>query len=64
MHFGIGALGTSACVGIYVIQKSVLTSTYTSVTHSLQGVHTCVCAYIYVYACICMWIRMCVYDIA
>ena len=40
-----------------------LTSTYTSVTHSLRGVHVCVYAYIYVCVYICIWIRMCVYDL-
>jgi len=33
-------------------------------THSLQGVHICVYVHIYVYACLRIWIRMCVYDIA
>jgi len=37
----------------------LLTLLYTSVTHSLQVVHICVCTYIYVYACM----RMCVHDI-
>jgi len=41
----------------------LLTSTYTSATHSLQVVHICVYAYICVYACICIWMRKCVYDI-
>jgi len=36
----------------------------TSATHSLQGVDMCMCIYICVYACICIWMRMCVYDIA
>ena len=39
------------------------TSTYTSATHSLQIVHICVYAYISVYACICIRMRTCVYDI-
>jgi len=32
-------LGTSACAGVYITQVFILTSTYTSTTHSLQGVH-------------------------
>jgi len=39
------------------------TSTYTSVTHSLQVVHICVYTYICVYVCICIWMRMCVYNV-
>jgi len=64
VHFGTGVLGTSACAGVYVTLVLFLTSTYTSATHSLQGVQICVYAYICIYACICKWMRMCVYDIA
>jgi len=63
VHFGTGVLGTSACAVVYVTNV-FFDITYTSATHSLQDVHINVCAYIYAYACMCIWIRMCVYDMA
>ena len=63
VHFRTGVLGTSACAAVCVYTDVPLTSTYTSATRSLQGVHTDVYAYICVYACICIWMLTCVCDI-
>ena len=62
MHF-TGVLGTSAWTGVYVTQVFLHQRTHLR-THSLQVVHIYVYVYICVYACICIWMRMCVYDIA
>ena len=64
VHFGTGLLGTSACAGVLLYNTLFDTSSYTSATHSLQGAHICVYAYIHVCACISICLRMCVYDIA
>jgi len=61
MHF-TGVLGTSAWAGVYVTQV-FFTPTYTSANTLAAGcAHLRIC--IYVCACICTWMRMCVYDIA
>ena len=49
---------------VCMLHRCVFTPTYTSATHSLQVVHICVYVYMCVNACICTWMRMCVYDIA
>jgi len=49
---------------VCMLHRCVFTPTYTSATHSLQVVHIRVYVYKCVYACICIWMRMCVYDIA
>ena len=49
---------------VCMLHRCIFTPTYTSATPSLQVVHICVYVYMFVYACICIWMRMCVYDIA
>ena len=63
MHFGTGVLCTSACAGVYV-QQAFLQHRRTHLRHTRCRVCIYVCAYICVYECICIWLRMCVYDIA
>ena len=59
MHFA-GVLSTSAWAGVYVIQVSFNTN-----IHICEHTRCRLCTYVYmVYACICIWMRMCVYDIA
>ena len=57
VHF-TGVLGTSALGRCIRYTGVCLTPTYTSVTHSLQGLHICVYAYIYV--CVRAYVYGCV----
>ena len=52
MHF-TGVLGTSAWAGVYVTQVCFYTN-----------IHICEHTPCRLCACICIWMRMCVYDIA
>ena len=63
MHFA-GVLGTSAWAGVYVTQVCFWHQRTHLWTQSLQVVHICVHVYMCVYACICIRMRMCVYDIS
>jgi len=54
MHIGTGVLCTSTCAGIYVQQVFLQHQRTHLRTHSLQGVHICMC----VYMCICTHIYM------
>jgi len=52
-------MGRCVCyTGVFLHQRTHLR------THSLQVAHICVYVYMCVYACISIWMRMCVYDIA
>ena len=63
VHFGTSDLGTSTWAGVHVTQVWF----YTNV-HICEHTRCRLCTYAYmymcVYACICIWMRMCVYDIA
>jgi len=64
MHFGTGVLGTSAWAGVNVTQVWFEHQRTHLRTHLLQVMHIRVYVYMCVYACICIWMLMCVYDIA
>ena len=64
MHFGIGVLDTIAWAGVHVTQVCV----YANI-HICEHSRCRLCTYVYIYtfvlyACICIRMRMCVYDIA
>ena len=70
MHF-TGVVGTSAWAGVYVTQVCFYTNVHICDTLAAGCAHMCTSAderdvvwYMCVYACICVWMRMCVYNIA
>ena len=60
MHL-TSVVGTSAWVGVYIAQVCFYTNVH--ICNTLAA-GMCICVYVCVYACICIWMRMCVYDIA
>ena len=58
-----GVVGTSAWAGVYVTQVCFYTNVHICDTLAAGCAHMCI-VYKCVYACIRIWMRMCVYDIA
>jgi len=62
MHFGTGVLGTSAWEGVYVTQVCFYTNVHICDTLTV-GCARVVYVHMCVYGCVCVWMRVYVYDI-
>jgi len=58
IHFGTDVLGTSVWEGVHVTQVCFYTNIH------ICDTLTAGCAHVCVYGCVCLWMRVCVYDIA